>query len=68
MVLLNFNNQKHLQLIDFIFNIFILMITNIYIYVSLVGVDRLSAWPIIGADIKHFYDYRYRPFSKQICR
>ncbi len=24
--------------------------------------------PIIGADIKHFYDYRYRPFSKQICR
>ncbi len=30
-----------------------------------VGVDRLSAWPIIGADIKHFYDYRYRPFSKQ---
>ncbi len=32
------------------------------------GVDRLSAWPIIGADIKHFTDYRYRPFSKQICR
>ncbi len=28
----------------------------------LVGVDRLSAWPIIGADIKHFTDYRYRPF------
>ncbi len=27
-----------------------------------VGVDRLSAWPIIGADIKHFTDYRYRPF------
>ncbi len=26
------------------------------------GVDRLSAWPIIGADIKHFTDYRYRPF------
>ncbi len=24
--------------------------------------------PIIGADIKHFHDYRYRPFSKQICR
>ncbi len=24
--------------------------------------------PIIGADIKHFTDYRYRPFSKQICR
>ncbi len=23
---------------------------------------------IIGADIKHFTDYRYRPFSKQICR
>ncbi len=23
--------------------------------------------PIIGADIKHFTDYRYRPFSKQIC-
>ncbi len=21
-----------------------------------VGVDRLSAWPIIGADIKHFTD------------
>ncbi len=21
---------------------------------SVVGVDRLSAWPIIGADIKHF--------------
>ncbi len=33
-----------------------------------VGVDRLLAWTIIGADIKHFYDYRYRPFSKQICR
>ncbi len=33
-----------------------------------VGVDRLSAWPIIGADIKHFTDYRYRPFSKHICR
>ncbi len=32
------------------------------------GVDRLSAWPIIGADIKHFTDYRYRPFSKHICR
>ncbi len=27
-----------------------------------IGVDRLSAWPIIGADIKHFTDYRYRPF------
>ncbi len=24
--------------------------------------------PIIGADIKHCTDYRYRPFSKQICR
>ncbi len=24
--------------------------------------------PIIGADIKHFTDYRYRPFSKHICR
>ncbi len=35
---------------------------------SLLGVDRLSAWPIIGADIKHFTDYRYRPFSKHICR
>ncbi len=35
---------------------------------SSVGVDRLSAWPIIGADIKHFTDYRYRPFSKHICR
>ncbi len=23
---------------------------------SLLGVDRLSAWPIIGADIKHFID------------
>jgi len=33
-----------------------------------VGVDRLSAWPIIGADIKHFTDYRYRAFSKQMCR
>ncbi len=32
------------------------------------GVDRLSAWPIIGADIKLFTDYRYRPFSKHICR
>ncbi len=29
---------------------------------SVLGVDRLSAWPIIGADIKHFTDYRYRPF------
>ncbi len=30
----------------------------------------LHCWgrPIIGADIKHFTDYRYRPFSKQICR
>ncbi len=35
---------------------------------SQLGVDRLSAWPIIGADIKHFTDYRYRPFSKHICR
>ncbi len=32
------------------------------VYRSLLGVDRLSAWPIIGADIKHFTDYRYRPF------
>ncbi len=32
------------------------------------GVDRLSAWPIIGADIKLFTDYRYRPISKHICR
>ncbi len=32
------------------------------LFVSSVGVDRLSAWPIIGADIKHFTDYRYRPF------
>ncbi len=24
--------------------------------------------PIIGDDIKHFTDYRYQPFSKQICR
>ncbi len=24
--------------------------------------------PIIGADIKHLTNYRYRPFSKQICR
>ncbi len=23
---------------------------------KLLGVDRLSAWPIIGADIKHFTD------------
>ncbi len=30
--------------------------------ISELGVDRLSAWPIIGADIKHFTDYRYRPF------
>ncbi len=30
---------------------------------SELGVERLSAWPIIGADIKHFTDYRYRPFS-----
>ncbi len=29
-----------------------------------IGVDRLSAWPIISADIKHFTDYRYRPFLK----
>ncbi len=36
--------------------------------VTELGVDRLSAWPIIGADIKHFTDYRYRPFSKHICR
>ncbi len=25
-------------------------------YVNRLGVDRLSAWPIIGADIKHFTD------------
>ncbi len=37
----------------------------IYIYIYALVVERLSAWPIIGADIKHFYDYRYRPFSKQ---
>ncbi len=35
---------------------------------TVLGVDRLSAWPIIGADIKLFTDYRYRPFSKHICR
>ncbi len=29
---------------------------------------KIRGRPIIGADIKHFYDYRYRPFSKQICR
>ncbi len=29
---------------------------------------RTRGRPIIGADIKHFTDYRYRPFSKQICR
>ncbi len=29
---------------------------------------RIRGRPIIGADIKHFYDYRYWPFSKQICR
>ncbi len=29
----------------------------------------LPGRPIIGlANIKHFYDYWYRPFSKQICR
>ncbi len=33
-----------------------------YIFNFVVGVDRLSAWPIIGADIEHFTDYRYRPF------
>ncbi len=49
MVLLNFNNQKHLQLIDFIFNIFILMIKNIYICVVSRG------QPIIG-----LADYRRR--------
>ncbi len=31
-------------------------------HVVQLGVDRLSACPIIGADIKHFTDYRYRPF------
>ncbi len=29
---------------------------------------RSRGRPIIGADINHFYDYQYRPFSKQICR
>ncbi len=38
------------------------------VFIYVLGVDRLSAWPIIGADIKHFTDYRYRPFSKQVCR
>ncbi len=46
-----------------------LHITYIYIWYTLyeykLGVDRLSAWPIIGADIKQFTDYRYRPFSKK---
>ncbi len=32
------------------------------VVMPLLGVDRLSAWLIIGADIKHFTDYRYRPF------
>ncbi len=31
-------------------------------------VDRLSAWPIITTDIKHFYDYLYRSFSKPMFR
>ncbi len=35
---------------------------NVFADWSGLGVDRLSAWPIIGADIKHFTDYRYRPF------
>ncbi len=34
--------------------------------IVIIGVDRLSAWPIISADIKHFYDYR--SFSKPMCR
>ncbi len=41
---------------------------KVNMHLTLLGVNRLSAWPIIGADIKHFTDYRYRPFSKQICR
>ncbi len=32
------------------------------------NIDCIRGRPIIGADIKHFYDYRYRPFSKQICQ
>ncbi len=29
---------------------------------------QIRGRPIIGADIKHLYDYRYWPFSKQMCR
>ncbi len=42
-----------------------------YVYkesIFIIGVDRLSAWPIIAVDIKHFYDNRYRPYSKSMCR
>ncbi len=31
-----------------------------------VGVDRLSAWPIISADIKHFTDYRSAIFKTDL--
>ncbi len=41
---------------------------SVFHQTCLVGVDRLSAWLIIAVDIKHFYDYRYRPFSKSMCR
>ncbi len=34
----------------------------------LLGVEWLLAWPIIAVDIKQFYDNRYRPFSKSMCR
>ncbi len=50
------------------FTVWVESYTHRTVKVFTVGVDRLSAWPIIGADIKHFTDYRYRPFSKQICR
>ncbi len=54
--------ENYCNICIYLFSIVISNCIIIIIYLFILGVDRLSAWPIIGADIKYFTDYRYRPF------
>ena len=49
-------------LLIFIMKYYECLVYDVLLFI--LGVDRLSAWPIIEADIPHFTDYRYRPFFK----
>ncbi len=53
------SEQRDLVYVQYSLKFFVPTVSYVPIHL---GVDRLSAWPIIGADIKHFTDYRYRPF------